>query len=212
MANIIDITYFQKANGLNITLSQSAPISNIAMQTPNNVQALELLISKVEKSILLNALGLSLYNELQLALLDIDNPIYEHFKKLVNGEEYDDKVWNGLNNENSLIAWRVYELFCNDVNTTLTGVGTANINPEKASLVAPHYRIANANINFITQYQGGYLTYPIIYDDVFLDWFGDGSNSIEVSLYQYLLDKKDSFVNLNLDKFAIYPTKNSFGI
>ena len=85
MANIIDLTYFQKANQLNIPLSQSAPISNIAMQTPNNQQALQLLIDKTEKSILLNSLGLTTYNELQTALSDLDT--YPNFKKLVKGEE-----------------------------------------------------------------------------------------------------------------------------
>ena len=83
MPNIIDITYFQKANGLNIPLSVSAPVANASMQTPNTVEALELLISKVEKSVLLNALGLDLYNPLQTALGDIDNPINARFKDLV---------------------------------------------------------------------------------------------------------------------------------
>lgn len=213
MPNIIDTTYFQKANGLNIPLSQSAPISNVAMQTPNNAQALELLITKVEKSILLNALGLSVYNELQLALADIDNPLYASYKKLVQGDEYDGKVWNGLNYDNSLIAWRIYELFINEANTTLTAVGTANINPEKANLVTPHYRIANANANFIIQYQGGYLKYPIIYEDVnFVDWFGGCEDSVEVSLYQYLVDKVAEFNDLDISKFKIYSTQNSFGI
>jgi len=41
MPNIIDLTYFQKANGLNIPLSQSAPVSNVAMQTPNNAQSIQ---------------------------------------------------------------------------------------------------------------------------------------------------------------------------
>jgi hypothetical protein len=212
MPNIIDTTYFQKANGLNIPLSQSAPISNVAMQTPNNVQALELLIAKVEKSILLNALGLTIYNELQLALADINNPLYASYKKLVQGDEYNDKLWNGLDNDNSLIAWRIYEEFVSEANTSLTAVGTANINPEKANLVAPHYRIANANANFITQYQGGYLRYPIIYDDVFIDWFGGCDDSVEVSLYQYLVDKVADFDGLDIAKFKVYETKNSFGI
>ena len=211
MPNIIDVIYFQKANGLNIPLSQSAPISNVAMQTPNNVQALELLITKVEKSILLNALGLTVYNELQLALADIENPLYASYKKLVQGDEYDGKLWNGLENDNSLIAWRIYEKFVAEANASLTAVGNANINPEKANLFAPHYRIANANANFIQQYQGGYLKHPIIYDDIFIDWFGGCDDGVEVSLYQYLVDKVADFEALDIAKFKVYKTKNSFG-
>ena len=212
MPNIIDLTYFQKANGLNIPLSQSAPVSNVAMQTPNNAQAIQLLIDKVEKSILLNSLGLTVYKELQLALADIDNPLYASYKKLVEGDEYDGKVWLGLKHENSLIAWRVYEIFVSEVNTSLTAVGTVNVNPEKANLITPHYRIANANVNFLTQYQNGYLKYPIIYDDVFTDWFGGCENGIEVSLYQYLVDKVADFVGFDIANFKVYESKNSFGI
>ena len=212
MPNIIDITYFQKANGLNIPLSQSAPVSNVAMQTPNNAQAIQLLIDKVEKSILLNSLGLTVYKELQLALSDIDNPLYASYKKLVEGDEYDGKVWNGLKYENSLIAWRIYEIFVSEVNTSLTAVGTVNVNPEKANLITPRYRIANANVNFLTQYQNGYLKYPIIYDDVFTDWFGGCENGIEVSLYQYLVDKIADFVGFDIANFKVYESKNSFGI
>lgn len=211
MPNIIDITYFQKANGLNIPLSVSAPVANASMQTPNTVEALELLIIKVEKSILLNALGLDLYNLLQTALGDIDNPLNVRFKDLVEGKEYDGKVWNGLDYEESLIAWRIYELFVSEANTALTAVGTANINPEKANLISPQYRIANANNAFIKQYQGGYLKEPIVYDN-FIDWFGC-NDEIEVSLYRYLMDNLSIFPELdNLSNFKVYESQNSFGI
>lgn len=208
MANIIDLTYFQKANQLNIPLSQSAPISNIAMQTPNNQQALQLLIDKTEKSILLNSLGLTTYNELQTALSDLDT--YPNFKKLVEGEEYDGKVWQGLKDTESLIAWRVLELFLQNANSQLTAVGTANINVEKGNLISPIHKIAIANQTFLYKYQGGYINNPIVSGN-FIDWFG-GCDNVYVSFYQYLIDRKEDFVNLDFSNFAVYEVKNSFGI
>ena len=215
MPQIIDISKFQKANELNIPLSVVNLVANPTIETPNSNEALTNLCIKVEKSILLNALGLTTYNTLQLALADIDNPLYASYKKLVQGESYDGKVWNGLNNDYSLIAYRVYEEFVTETNQILTGVGTVQGNPEKATLTSPKYKIANANANFLKQYQGGYLVYPIIYNDgEFIDYFGN-QETTEVSLYQYLLDKGSDFVDFDIAKFFIYceeESKNSFGI
>ena len=210
MPQIIDVTYFQKANELNIPLSVEMVVANPSLQTPNTQQELTLLCQKVEKSILLNALGLTTYNELQLALADINNPLYASYKKLVQGDEYDDKVWNGLNYDYSLIAYRILEQFLVQSNELLTGVGNTQGNPEKSVLISPKYKIANANANFIKQYQGVYLHEPII-DGVFIDWFGN-QDSINVSLYKYLLDKAADFPDVEMAKFLIYEPQNSFGI
>lgn len=214
MPNIIDLTYFQNSNVLNIPLSVSAPIANVSMQTPNETTYLEDLITRVEKSILVNALGLSTYNALQLALADINNPIYASYKKLVQGEEYNDKIWNGLNYELSLIAFKVYEVFLTETNTRLTGVGTVQGSSEKSVNVAPLYKIANASQSFLRSYQGGYMVYPNIYDIdgiEFIDYFSC-NEEIEVSLYQYLVDKQADFEDFDLTKFRTYEGKNSFGI
>ena len=210
MPQIIDVTYFQKANELNIPLSVEMVVANPSLQTPNTQQELTLLCQKVEKSILLNALGLTTYNELQLALADIDNPLYASYKKLVQGEEYGGKVWNGLNYDYSLIAYRIKEQFLVQSNELLTGVGNTQGNPEKSVLISPKYKIANANANFIKQYQGVYLHEPIV-DGIFIDWFGN-QDSINVSLYKYLVDKAADFPDVDIAKFLIYETQNSFGI
>lgn len=212
MPNIIDLSYFQKANSLNIPLSVEVLVANPALETPNSANALTELITKVEKSILVNALGLATYNELQLALADLNNPLYAKYKKLVQGEEYDGKIWQGLDYEYNLIAWKIYETFLFDTNRQLTGIGNVEVKPQGATMVTPAYKLANANANFIQQYQGGYMKYPIIYNDgEFIDWFGC-DNGIEVSLYRYLTDKKADFTNVNLDTFKVYESINSFGI
>jgi hypothetical protein len=52
MPNIIDLSYFQQANPLNIPLSVQMIVANPTLETPNSANALTELITKVEKSIL----------------------------------------------------------------------------------------------------------------------------------------------------------------
>jgi hypothetical protein len=212
MPQIVTITYFQNPNELNIPLGVAQAVANPTLATPNSASALTSLCVKIEKSILLNALGLATYNTLQLALADINNPLYASYKKLVQGDSYDGKVWQGLNYEYSLIAYRIFEQYITETNEHLTGVGNTQGKPERATLVSPKYKIANANQHFIEKYQGGFLDYPFVYNDgEFIDWFGN-QETVEISLYQYLLDKKDDFANFDIEKFKTYETKNSFGI
>jgi len=209
MPQIIDSSYFTKANELNIPLAVDFITANPSLQVPNEKAFLDSLCIKVEKKLLINALGLTTYNELQTALDDIDNPIYEKYKKLVEGEEYDSKVWIGLDGEYSLIAYRILEQYLFASNEQLSGVGTVQVNPEKAKLLSPKYKIASANANFIKGYQQGYLEFPNIYcDGTFIDWFGFNKD-VNVSLYQYLLDKQTDF---SIDFFKSYEMQNSFGI
>ena len=208
--SIINVTYFQKANGLNIPLAAEFITANPALETPNSNDELTSLCEKVEKSLLINALGLATYNELQLAIADdFVNPLYAKYEKLVKGEQYDGKLWNGLEYEYSFIAWAIYQKFLFNTNDYLTGIGTVNVTPEKANLVTPAYKIAGANANFIQGYQGGYMKYPMIYNDgYFIDYYGC-SEDIEVSLYRYLTDHSTDF---SIDNFRTYESINSFGV
>lgn len=212
--SIVTIAHFQKSNDLNIPLSVAVPVSNSALATPNNEDYLTGLITRIEKSILLNALGLATYNTLQDAIADdFTAPQYAPYKKLVEGDEYDDKIWNGLQYDYSLIAYRVYEIFVTETNSRLSAIGNVEVNPQGAKLTTPAYKVANANTNFIKQYQGGYLYEPYVSDDgLFIDYFGM-HEEVEVSLWRYLCDKKADFVDWNEELFR--PTddfKNSFGI
>ena len=60
------------------------------------------------------------------------------------------------------------------------------------------------------KYQGQILDEPIVIGN-FIDWQGCG-DSVEVSLYRYLSDKKIDFPNVDLNKFKFYEQINSFGI
>ena len=211
--SIIDLTYFQKANGLNIPLSISAPTANTSVQSPNSQAELTLLIDSVEKSILQNSLGLQLYNLFISALADIDNPVNARFKKLLQGEEYNNKVWEGLESEDGLLAWKVYEQFQIETNSRLTSAGNVMNDPEKSKLVTPAYKIANASQLFVKKYQEGYLIEPIV-NGIFIDWIGCETD-VNYSLYSYLMAKKTDFPEWDISYFRYfryYEELNSFGI
>ena len=211
MPQIVNKSYFNKQNILYIPLASEAPLPSAVTSTPNDGTYIDALCIEIEKTILVNALGLTTYNELQLALADeFTNPLYASYDKLVNGDEYDGKIWVGLKYDLSLIANAVWIEYVMQKNTNLSAVGNSQVNLEKGTLVTPMYKIANASASFIKQYQGEYLNKPIITGN-FIDWQG-GDDSVEVSLYRYLSDKKTDFPNVDLNKFKFYEQINSFGI
>jgi hypothetical protein len=212
MPQIVNKSYFNKQNILYIPLASEAPLPSAVTSTPNDGTYIDALCIEIEKTILVNALGLTTYNELQLAIADeFTNPLYASYKKLVNGDEYDGKIWVGLKYDLSLIAQAVWIEYVMQKNTNLSAVGNSQVNLEKGTLVTPMYKIANASASFIKQYQGQILDEPIIYDNYFIDWQGC-NDSVEVSLYRYLSDKKADFPNVDLNKFKFYEQINSFGI
>ena len=103
---------------------------------------------------------------------------------MVNGDEYDGKIWVGLKYDLSLIANAVWIEYVMQKNTNLSAVGNSQVNLEKGILVTPMYKIANASASFIKQYQGEYLNEPIVIGN-FVDWQWC-DDSVEVSLYRYL--------------------------
>lgn len=210
MPQIVSKSYFNKHNIFYIPLASEAPLPSAVTSTPNDGTYIDALCVEIEKTILVNALGLTTYNELQLALADIDNPLNASYKKLVEGDEYDGKIWVGLKYDLSLIANAVWIEYVMKKNTNLSAVGNSQVNLEKGTLVTPMYKIANASASFIKQYQGQILDEPIVIGN-FIDWQGC-NDSVEVSLYRYLCDKKTDFPNVDLNKFKFYEQINSFGI
>jgi len=202
---IVNSTFFNNQNYIHIPLAVVDPSS-----APNNATELDYLCEKLEREILLNALGLYLYNEIKaLTDITIDLPENEKFKKLIEGDEYDGKIWLGLNHDDSLIANFIYQEFVTQTDIRLSATGAKKVNPENATNQTPKYLIAGAHQNFIKQYQGEYLIEPIVTGN-FIDWYG--CNGIEKSLYGYLMDKQADFTNWKPEYFRVYETKNSFGI
>lgn len=205
---IVNKSYFQKENYLFIPLSVADPSGSVA---PDNETEIGNLCIQIERDIMLNALGLTLYNEFfALTTVTIEQPENARWKKLVQGDEYDEKVWIGLDNDYSLIAYRVFEQFNIETAIRLSATGAKQVQGENAIQQTPKYLIATANQRFINQYQGEYLHTPIVVGN-FVDWFGCG-DSIEKSLYGYLVDKKADFPEWKQENFRVYETQNSFGI
>ena len=203
---LITKAYFDKQNYLSIPLAVLDPSG-----TPSNATELDNLCIKIEREVMLNSLGLTLYNEFKaLTSTTIELPANARFKALVQGEEYDEKVWEGLINDYSLIAYRIFETFTHDTNTRLSANGVTKVQAENAENKTPAYMITNSNNEFIRKYQGELLKEPYIYDN-FIDWFGH-QEEIERSMYTYLVDKKALFPEWKQVNFRIYESKNSFGI
>lgn len=217
MAQIVTKSYFTKNNGLYIPMSVEHPTSTPAQASPNNATAIDLLCVKVEKELLQNALGLATYTTLQLALADIDNPLYASYKKLVEGDTYDGKMWTGLKYDYSLIAYRIYELFRTAAESQTTSTGEAKVNTQNSNQYTPAYKIADANQQFLVQYQGGYCEFPTVsfIDGVeFIDFYAM-NEGVNVSFYQYMTDKKADFTDFDIEKFKLFSenaVKNSFGL
>lgn len=209
---IIKRSYFSKENYLHVPLAVVEPTG---LATPNNVTLLDSLCVLTEKDVLLNAFGLVLY-KLIFALTDvtIEDPVNERFKKLISGDEYDDKIWEGLSNEYSLLAYRIYESFVTETNIRLSATGATKVDAEKAKEKTPAYLIATANQRFMKAYQGEMSDHPYRYEN-FTDYYGGCGDSVEKSLYQYMLDKQEDFPEWKPSMFKFYGSddrKNSFGI
>ena len=204
---IVDKSFFTNLNYLHIPLSVNDPSGSV---TPSNASELDSLCLKLEREILLNALGLSLYNEIK-ALTEVTIELTENlkFKKLIQGDEYNGKIWLGLDHEDSLIANYIYQEFVTQTDIRLSATGAKKVNPENATNQTPKYLIAGASQKFIKQYQSEYLIFPNVTDN-FIDWYG--CDSIEKSLYGYLMDNATSFPTWKPEYFKVYETKNSFGI
>lgn len=204
MPNIINTTFF--TGDLFIPLAANNITTVPTMQTPNNNTVLEALITEYEKLLLVNALGLTAYNELQTALADLPNADHK-WQDLVNGVEYDGKIWDGLGNAKSVIAYYVYCQYVEKNPDFLTAMGTAKPNSENAILVNPTQRLVNFWEVFLNKYQRNiYFGYG--YDPVM---FYKSTTDVNQSLYQFLNDKKDDYTFDN-SKFKFYQHKNSFGL
>lgn len=203
MPNIINTTFF--TGDLFIPLAANNITTVPTMQTPNNNTVLADLITEYEKLLLVNALGLTAYNELQTALADLPSAD-QKWKDLVNGVEYDGKIWEGLNNAKSVIAYYVYCQYVEKNPDFLTAMGTAKPNSENAILVNPTQRLVNFWEVFLNKYQMNCN----MRDGVFT-WFYIHDNNVNVSLFQFLNDKKEDY-SFDASKFKFYNPKNSFGL
>lgn len=209
---IIDSTYFAKNNEYNIPLAQDMPSSYEGVNNSSDKEAIETLCKDVEQEILLNSIGLANYDFIK-SITDLDSAD-EKWKWLIEGHKYDDKWWKGLKDDYSCIVSAVYYLYLNNMQH-LSAIGTTQIDPDKAKIVTPFYKIVSACNNFFKSYQGersiqNYYSASTYRGVRFRDYHGE-SNSI-VSLKEFLNDHKELF-ELNKVSFIEYHHRlNSFGL
>jgi len=207
MPQIVTNTYF--VNDLHIPHAdntQSIGVESTPITQLNDCCAV------VERDLLLNALGLTLYNELQTALVDIANAD-QKWKDLVNGVEYDGKIWEGLSNPKTFITYAVYYKFLNMESDYWTTFGTVKAEAANAINVTPFYKLTSAWNKFMQKYQSGSCPFPEYYSGLnweFIDWYGR-HDAVNVSLYEYLRDKADLY-NWLPEYFKYYQSVNTFGI
>lgn len=209
MPNIITLSYFK--NNLFIPLAEEQPSIPSSQSAPNNVDALQTLIDSLEKYILINALGVSVYNQLQIELADLENAD-QKWKDLVNGCDYDGKIWIGLKEDNSLLANAIFSEFLQSQSDGFfTSLGVAKPNPTESGFVTPKTKIVSTYNEFLNKYQSDYKCIPDVYQTsygMFVDYFGN-SEDIYVSLYKFLKDKEADY-GVDMTKFKIYKPINTF--
>lgn len=208
---IIDTTFF--VNEFYIPLANT-PIQGMASQvTPNNGGVLGSLIQEVEKDVLLSALGLANYKLLQTALVDLPSAD-QKWKDLVNGKEYGDYLWEGLNSPKGCLVNACYYTFIHQNSEYLTALGVSKPNTENAVNVSPFAKLANSWQTFTNKYQGGCLLNPLTSMSngySFVDWYGTQEN-VQRSLYQYLNDNAVTY-GFEASKFQVFDDNvNSFGL
>ena len=218
MATIINNTYFEKGW---LFIPNNENIDAAPADSPDVTTDLDLFRVEYERELLLNALGVTLYNELQV---EIDGTLTtQKWIDLVDGKDYaingKTKQWNGLKgaNQQSLIAFYVYCQYLRNDNSTYLTTGIAQNTANNAERSDPSPKFVKSWNRFLEQYQGnGYnYGYPTVITNrsgmVGLDYYGQ--DNVESNLFQYLTDQNElddtSFPDF---EFKFYETYNTFGI
>tara|TARA_B110000902_G_scaffold215687_1_gene248236 strand:+ start:278 stop:1204 length:927 start_codon:yes stop_codon:yes gene_type:complete len=194
MADLINSTYFEKGDLYipnNDDLNASSGLTVIS--------DLDFYIEEYTRELILNALGIVLYEELQVALENL-MASDQRWIDLVDGVTYTNpssvkKRWEGLRgaNKQSLVAAYVYTMYLRNYNETFATTGVVRNDSKNATNYDATPKYIKAYNKFLGQYQADNLPNPITYVNRFgttgLDWYG--SESATVSLYQFLTDSNN---------------------
>ena len=216
MATITDESYYLK--GINF-IPNSVDIS-ASSGSPSQESELDYFIGICERQLMLDALGVTLFNEFTTAMADLPNAA-QKWKDLVTGSTYtkDGKtyLWEGLRgyNKNSLVASYVFCEFLRNDESTYTTTGIVKNKSKNAGNVSPTPKYIKAWQQFIEKYQAHEQCEPVIIRDHFgsvgLDYYQN--NNSEVSLYQFLTDQNELNATAFPDfEFKFYENQNSLGI
>jgi len=184
MPTIIDKSIFQLE--LAIPNSQSVPSIGI---TPTNQDKLTLAIEKYERLLLVNALGITQYNELKAALTETSGKWYD----LINGVSN----FEGIK---PIIARYVYVNFLKYDQSVYATTGMERANAQNATNVLHTERLIDFWNTFVYMYQG-YNSCCVCPPN--------GVNRNMISLYEYLVSRPDDY---SISNFCIYQIQNVLGL
>lgn len=195
MPTIIDRSIF--VGELFIPNTETVP--DIQSGNPSNQDKLTLAIEKYERLLLVNALGITQYNELISDIGAVNGKWYD----LINGKTYDNKRFEGLK---QIIAYYVYVNFLKYEGAQFTTVGLERSQAKNSVSVIPTDRLVDFWNTFVGMYQyTGDCTCFYLYPFV----LSGNYNGSYVSLYQYLSDNSADY---STDYFRIYAIQNVLGI
>lgn len=230
---VVDNTYFENRE---LFIPNNKDLNAEPVGTASVQSELDATIEKYECELLINALGVTLYDELVTALEDL-GVADQKWKDLVTGKNYtiDSKVyrWGGLRgfSKQSLVAFYVYTQYLVNDELAYTTVGVVQNEANNASVGDYTPKYIKARNSFLEQYQGNLYNYykgyynTNLYDHSCRDRneylsYTDSLNiykyytrSIKASLWQYLNDSNDLDPTAFPDfQFKVYPPQNRFGI
>jgi len=202
-------------NEANFTRELSIP--NLTSSQSGNAVELNYYADEKPRLLLQMSLGNVLFSQLDSqvtsGILNVDAD--QKWKDLVNGKEYDGKVWKGLNYlegsfKVSLLAYYTYWNWVND-----SYLSNFQIQAKNADNINPTSTLVDIWNKFLEMYQGinNYCLPRVsnIYGTTFVDYFGN-NNSKYVSLLQFLKDNPTDYSNPQLYTFENISNSNSLGL
>lgn len=215
MAYIIDGSYFIK----------ELYVPNADEINSGSGEELTLFIDDKARQCLKNALGYTLYNELD-SEIDMSgmlkNTAPAKWQNLVNGVEYtlEGKTfkWQGLKYsegmyKRSLLATYVYYHWLIEQQSKMSGVGEVVVNAKNAVNINSTQRLVRVWNDFVMQYQEGLYDYN--YQSYWknnikvIDWLGNSTSTDFVSLIKFLQDNDADYPDAALMR---YQKQNQLGL
>lgn len=184
---IIDKTYF-------LSGELFIPNANDGNVGSNSASNLDTVIERYERQLLLDALGLDIYNGLVTAMADLQGS-EQKWQNLVNGMDYSvdgtNYRWDGLKgkNKDGVIAHYVYCMYLRQDEIDYSTTGMKRNAVENALRASFTEKYVSAWSNFINMYQG--------------------DNTVNRSLLQYM---EDNILDFPYEDQKLYGKVNRFGI
>ena len=220
---LYDNTYFQNLEGF---IPNNKDVNAQPAGSPTRINKIKAFIKKYERQLMINALGVPLYNELQTALENLPGAD-QKWKDLIEGRDYilNDKTyrWDGLRGFDKQ-GLGVFYIYCNYLRSdefTYTTTGMVQNTSDNALSAEFINKYVISWAKFIEQYQGKlYYCVKNIYRGTKTLTFAQSGvvysyldEEVQASLFQYLNDANELDPTAFPDfQFKIYTPVNRFGI